>query len=67
MHGVNLWHRHQWTETSRRFNPPDSELTQFRADSAANLMPVLYGITVVELHCTGCGDVRGVQYAGRAS
>lgn len=64
---MSLWQRHQWDEASRRFNPPDSELSRFKSATVAQVMPLIYGITVIELRCSGCGDVKAVRYTGVAS
>lgn len=62
---MSLWHRHQWQETSRRYNPSDQVMTRADGPNAVALARELaFGITVVELHCTGCGDVKGVRYVG---
>lgn len=60
-------HRHQWAEAGRRFNPPTSRVTEFKRvghDGQQLLMQMMYGITVVELRCSSCGDVKAVSYAG---
>jgi hypothetical protein len=64
---MSLWHRHKWDETSRRFNPPTHEVTKFRADNVGSALPLLYGITVVELRCATCGDMKAIRYTGKAT
>jgi hypothetical protein len=64
---VSLWHRHRWAETSRCFNPPTIKLTNWSGPHDADLIStIMYGITVIELRCEECGDVKAVRYAGWA-
>ena len=62
-----MWHQHQWTETSRRFNPPEVVPTKWEGTNSDMLLQLVYGITVIELRCTDCGDVKGVRYTGSVS
>lgn len=65
---MSLWHRHRWVETSRRFNPGHSgglELAGFILHE--QVMELVHGVTVVELRCDGCDDVKAVRYTGAAS
>jgi hypothetical protein len=62
---MSLWHRHLWRETSRQFN--QSERVMARATGTAYLQlarELEFGITVVELRCEACGDVKAVRYVG---
>lgn len=65
---MSLWHRHLWRETSRQFQR--SSLTvdgPYQADGANGvvvLRELAFGVTVVELRCKVCGDVKAVRYVG---
>jgi hypothetical protein len=59
-------HRHQWVETSRRFNLPPGKIEQTGFVTHEQVMELAYGVTVVALRCSGCGDVKAVRYAGNA-
>lgn len=62
---MSLWHRHQWQEISRQFNQSDQVMTRSDGPNALQLARELqFGITVVELRCAGCGDIKGVRYVG---
>jgi hypothetical protein len=58
------WHRHQWAEASRRFNFPPAKVDHTGFITDEQMMELAYGITVVELRCKKCGDLKAVQYAG---
>ena len=58
-----IFHMHHWTEAGRKFNAPTQRITK-AAETSENVMQIVYGMTVVELHCERCGDVKGVRYAG---
>jgi len=63
-----IFHSHQWQETSRRFNESEMVPTKWESNSGNNvLLQILYGITVVELHCIKCGDIKAVRYIGNAT
>lgn len=59
-------HRHQWVETSRRFNFAPAKVDHTGFIPHEQVMELAYGITVVELRCDGCGDLKVVRYAGNA-
>jgi hypothetical protein len=61
-----IFHRHQWVETSRRFNPPQVDVKRWEGHRTDLVMRLVYGITVVELRCDTCGDVKATSYAGEA-
>lgn len=62
---MSLLHRHVWRETSRKFNRSG---TVVKRSEGLNVMQLIremeFGITVVELRCDACGDVKGVRYVG---
>lgn len=65
---MTLWHRHQWQETSRQFSRSsitfDGPVEAGAGRGVELVREVAFGITVVELRCAGCGDVKGVRYVG---
>lgn len=54
--------RHKWVETARRYTPLAKAWIQPRK---ATLLLVM-GVTVIELRCGKCGDVRSRELAGDA-
>lgn len=62
---MTFWHGHLWRETSRQFNRSDSVATRAEGPNMVQLARELeFGITVVELACKVCGDVKAVRYVG---
>ncbi len=65
-YGTEL-HVHRWVEASRKFNwAPDRMKMTANSISADLVREIGFGVTVVELRCEECGDVKAVRYAGDA-
>ena len=62
---MSWFHRHHWHETSRQYNQSGSVMTHADGPNGLQLAREMeFGITVVELRCDGCGDVKAVRYVG---
>lgn len=58
-------HRHRWEEQRRKFNPPGFRAAEIRV-SEEFLREFTFGVTVVELKCITCGDIKAVRYTGNS-
>jgi hypothetical protein len=60
---MSLFHSHQWQEAKRWFVPPcyDIEVERSTVEFGYDMAN---GYTVVELQCSGCGDVTSRKLRG---
>lgn len=56
--------RHDWEEMDRRHYPPT--VNNFEGDRLSEdlFLKIVYGITVVELTCQKCGDIKSHEMIG---
>jgi hypothetical protein len=59
-------HTHSWIEIRRTYTPlPDRKFTvKFASEDL--LQRFFFGLTVVELKCSGCGDIRFRETNGKS-
>jgi hypothetical protein len=55
--------KHQWEEVGRRATP---RLTKFNSEGVypSDIERLAFGITVIELRCEHCGDIRSRELKG---
>lgn len=62
-----IFHRHRWEEARRYFTPPIARDVTVRGSAGDLFRELAQGVTVVELHCATCGDVKERRLAGDAT
>lgn len=60
-----LFHKHKWEEVSRKFNPPISRGFEANWISKDTFIRLTMGVTVIELKCTVCGDLKHMEVIGK--
>lgn len=55
-----------WRELGRHYTPPPSGRITAETATAVTLERIVFGLTVVELECERCHDIRGVELLGDA-
>lgn len=63
---MSLFHAHRWAEVKRYFVAPVG-LTEADRITVAMLREMTQGVTVVELRCTGCGEIESRRLPGDAT
>lgn len=57
--------RHQWKEVKRTFSQPDTGDVE-EVMGAQLAKEIWFGVTVVELRCDECGDIKFERVVGQA-
>lgn len=61
---MSLFHRHKWTDTSRKSFPPlYKDGMHLSSTEMPSIQRVLHGYTIIEQRCE-CGDVRHLNLVG---
>lgn len=62
---MGLWHRHTWEEVGRTWTGKTEHVLRGLECSEHMAERMMFGLTVIDLRCSGCGDRKSVEMLGR--
>lgn len=60
-----MWHTHTWREVGRVFTDPRNFSSKGLEMSERMAERLLFGITIIGLECSICGDWKSVEMLGK--